>query len=239
MSKSNGSHADLQAELFLDDAPDAGTREMAQAAAKGDGGGGAPQGRVRRKGSRTRGDAPAAESQPEKAAAQPAAKEAVPTKAADKPAAKPSAKAKPQPAPKPTDAKAAAAKDTAPKDPTPPEPPPAADDAREAAPEPAPAPQAAAAEAAPAAGSAPEPPVASAEAPAETDAGPRVLRLVHTAEGCWKELEDGQRVELSEADWHAELARHFRRNTAVAAHDTAADAAAGESPAEAPPEAGG
>ncbi len=50
---------------------------------------------------------------------------------------------------------------------------------------------------------------AGAEAPQE-DAGPRVLRLVHSAEGCWKELEDGQRVDLSETEWRSELARQFK-----------------------------
>lgn len=71
---------------------------------------------------------------------------------------------------------------------------------------------------------APEPPdttpgaeEAQGESPEATE-GPtadavRVLRYVIDAEGGWKELEDGSRVPLSEAEWRNALARHFRRDT--------------------------
>jgi hypothetical protein len=38
-----------------------------------------------------------------------------------------------------------------------------------------------------------------------------VLRYVNNVEGCWMELEDGTRVELSQADWRQALARQYRR----------------------------
>ncbi len=52
---------------------------------------------------------------------------------------------------------------------------------------------------------------ASGEAPEEE--GPRIVRLISNSEGCWKELEDGRRIDLSEEEWRTELARQFRKDT--------------------------
>jgi len=54
---------------------------------------------------------------------------------------------------------------------------------------------------------------AATEAAADAPAGPRVLRYVNNAEGCWKELEDGTRVKLSEKEWQNALTRQFRRES--------------------------
>ena len=43
-----------------------------------------------------------------------------------------------------------------------------------------------------------------------------VAELGNTAEGCWKVLADGQRVELSDKDWRKELARLLAPGTPVA-----------------------
>ncbi len=50
----------------------------------------------------------------------------------------------------------------------------------------------------------------------EVEEGPRMKRLVHSAGGSFKELEDGTRMELSEEEWRSELAHHFRRHSASA-----------------------
>ncbi len=49
----------------------------------------------------------------------------------------------------------------------------------------------------------------SEPAPAAPEAS--VLELANTTAGCWKVLENEERVELSDADWRRELAHLFRR----------------------------
>jgi len=41
--------------------------------------------------------------------------------------------------------------------------------------------------------------------------GPRLIKLVNSLEGCWKELDDGSKVDLDEEEWRSELARNFGR----------------------------
>ena len=38
----------------------------------------------------------------------------------------------------------------------------------------------------------------------------KVLRYVNDKSGCRAELEDGQRIELSEAQWRQAIVKHFR-----------------------------
>lgn len=57
------------------------------------------------------------------------------------------------------------------------------------------------------------------DAPAQEETAPaeppvRVARLVNDQEGCWKVLETGEKVALSDEEWRAELAHHFRREGA-------------------------
>lgn len=39
---------------------------------------------------------------------------------------------------------------------------------------------------------------------------PKVLRYVNDKSGCRAELEGGQRIELTEAQWRQAIAKHFR-----------------------------
>lgn len=41
----------------------------------------------------------------------------------------------------------------------------------------------------------------------------RFIQLINNQDGCWKVLSDGERVDLSDQEWRAELARHFKRET--------------------------
>ncbi len=148
-----------------------------------------------------------------KGSATPTATQAAPAgkAGAAKPTPAPAAKPTPAPAAKPaTPAAKAAGKGGAPAAPAAPvradkrsSPPPA--------PPEAPAAPAAGAEANPAAGA------EATAAAAAAEQGPRVLRYVNNVEGCWKELEDGSRVELSEREWRNALTRQFRRDAPVSA----------------------
>jgi hypothetical protein len=59
------------------------------------------------------------------------------------------------------------------------------------------------------------PPAApEAEAAVETEQDP-VVQLINSAAGCFKVLESGERVALSDAQWRLELARHFKQGKAA------------------------
>lgn len=55
--------------------------------------------------------------------------------------------------------------------------------------------------------------VAEGDAPEAEPAPPEevVVELVNNHQGCWKVLDDGERVELSEEEWRQALSRQFRK----------------------------
>ncbi len=53
---------------------------------------------------------------------------------------------------------------------------------------------------------------ANNKSPAPQSGEEQVAELHNTKEGCWKVLEDGRRVNLSQSEWREELARIFSGN---------------------------
>lgn len=210
MSKANGSGGeDLQAAFNLE--------EDAPLPSPNGGGSSAEAGKVVKRGKRiSAAQAAPAKQQSEAPAKQPA--EAPAPAKAKRESGKPNA-AKPTPAAKTAKAKPEAGKPAAKAAPATGRPeaaPPAVDPAKAAQPKAAPpetAPPAASADA-----PLPEAPDESADEAAAPEAaeetapqGPRVMRYVNEADGCWRELEDGTREPLSDAEWVNALARHFKR----------------------------